>query len=306
VTATADSLYTSQPGISKQIRLLEDELGFPIFIRNGKHLTEITPAGSEIIALAGDILRKVENIRNVADEFHDNKRGELSIATTHTQARYRLPDIIQQFIKMYPEVKLSLHQGTPIQISNLASRGIADLAIATEGLDAFENLIMLPCYDWNRCILVPRDHPLVKIDTLSLEDVADHPIVTYVFGFTGRSNLDEAFAEKNLQPKVVLTAVDADVIKTYVRLKLGVGIIARMAYDESIDSDLVAIDASHLFGKSTTYIGLRRDKFLRGYIYDFIALFAPHLPKSQVETAMKLKERKDVQALFNGLELPIY
>ena len=306
VTATADSLYTSQPGISKQIRLLEDELGFPIFIRNGKHLTEITPAGSEIIALAGDILRKVENIRNVADEFHDNKRGELSIATTHTQARYRLPDIIQQFIKMYPEVKLSLHQWTPIQISDLASRGIADLAIATEGLDAFENLIMLPCYDWNRCILVPRDHPLVKIDTLSLEDVADHPIVTYVFGFTGRSNLDEAFAEKNLQPKVVLTAVDADVIKTYVRLKLGVGIIARMAYDESIDSDLVAIDASHLFGKSTTYIGLRRDKFLRGYIYDFIALFAPHLPKSQVETAMKLKERKDVQALFNGLELPIY
>lgn len=306
VTATADSLYTSQPGISKQIRLLEDELGFPIFIRNGKHLTEITAAGKEIIALAGDILRKVENIRNIADEFHDNKRGELSIATTHTQARYRLPGMIQHFINMYPEVRLSLHQGTPIQIADLASRGIADLAIATEGLEAFDNLTMLPCYDWNRCILVPKNHPLVEIDTISLEQVAQHPIITYVFGFTGRSNLDEAFFQKNLHPKVVLTAVDADVIKTYVRLNLGIGIIARMAYDETIDSDLVAIDASHLFGKSTTYIGLRRDKFLRGYIYDFIALFAPHLPKHQVETAMLLKERKDVQELFSDLELPIY
>ena len=305
VTATADSLYTSQPGISKQIRLLEDELGFPIFVRNGKHLTEITQAGKEIIDLAGDILRKVENIRNVADEFHDNKRGELSIATTHTQARYQLPDIIQQFIDLYPDVRFSLHQGTPIQIADLASRGITDLSIATEGLEAFENLTMLPCYDWNRCILVPKDHPLVTIDIISLDDVAKYPIVTYVFGFTGRSNLDEAFAKKKLDPKVVLTAVDADVIKTYVRLKLGIGIIARMAYDESIDSDLVAIDASHLFGKSTTYIGLRRDKFLRGYIYDFISLFAPHLPRSQVENAMALNERKEVEALFSDIELPI-
>ena len=306
VTATADSLFTSQPGISKQIRLLEDELGFPIFVRNGKHLTEVTLAGKEIIELAGEILRKVENIRNVADEFHDNKRGELSIATTHTQARYRLPDVIQKFIHLYPDVKLSLHQGTPIQIADLASRGIADLAIATEGLEAFDNLTMLPCYDWNRCLLVPQSHPLTEIDDVSLEDVAEHPIVTYVFGFTGRSNLDEAFAEKNLHPKVVLTAVDADVIKTYVRLNLGVGIIARMAYDETIDNDLVAIDASHLFGKSTTYLGLRRDQFLRGYIYEFIRLFAPHLPKDQVETAMAYNERIDVQALFSGVKLPIY
>ncbi len=306
VTATADSLYTSQPGISKQIRLLEDELGFPIFIRNGKHLTEITPAGKDIIALAGEILHKVENIRNVADEFHDNKRGELSIATTHTQARYRLPTMIDKFINRYPDVRLSLHQGTPIQIADLASRGIAGLAIATEGLEAFDNLTMLPCYDWNRCILVPKNHPLTKIDTISLENVADHPIITYVFGFTGRSQLDEAFMLKNLNPKVVLTAVDADVIKTYVRLGLGVGILARMAYDETIDSDLVAIDASHLFGKSTTYIGLRRDKFLRGFIYDFIELFAPHLPKQQVETAMLMKDRKQVQELFADLKLPVY
>ncbi len=306
VTATADSLYTSQPGISKQIRLLEDELGFPVFIRNGKHLTEITPAGKDIIALAGEILHKVENIRNVADEFHDNKRGELSIATTHTQARYRLPTMIDKFINRYPGVRLSLHQGTPIQIADLASRGVAGLAIATEGLEAFDNLTMLPCYDWNRCILVPKNHPLTKIDRISLENVADHPIITYVFGFTGRSQLDEAFRLKNLHPKVVLTAVDADVIKTYVRLGLGVGIIARMAYDATIDSDLVAIDASHLFGKSTTYIGLRRDKFLRGYIYDFIELFAPHLPKQQVETAMLMKDRKQVQELFADLELPVY
>lgn len=306
VTATADSLYTSQPGISKQIRLFEDELGFPVFLRNGKHLTEITPAGKDIIALAGEILRKVENIRDVADEFHDNKRGELSIATTHTQARYRLPVTIAKFINRYPEVRLSLHQGTPIQIADLASRGIAGLAIATEGLEAFDNLTMLPCYDWNRCILVPKDHPLTEIDTISLENVAYHPIVTYVFGFTGRSQLDEAFTQHNLSPKVVLTAVDADVIKTYVRLGLGVGIIARMAYDDTIDSDLVAIDASHLFGKSTTYIGLRRDKFLRGYIYDFIELFAPHLPKQHVEAAMMMKDRKQVQELFTDVVLPVY
>ncbi len=306
VTATADSLYTSQPGISKQIRLFEDELGFPVFLRNGKHLTEITPAGKDIIALAGEILRKVENIRDVADEFHDNKRGELSIATTHTQARYRLPVTIEKFINRYPEVRLSLHQGTPIQIADLASRGIAGLAIATEGLEAFDNLTMLPCYDWNRCILVPKDHPLTEIDTISLENVAHHPIITYVFGFTGRSQLDEAFTQHNLSPKVVLTAVDADVIKTYVRLGLGVGIIARMAYDDTIDNDLVAIDASHLFGKSTTYIGLRRDKFLRGYIYDFIELFAPHLPKQQVEAAMMMKDRKQVQELFTDVVLPVY
>ncbi len=306
VTATADSLYTSQPGISKQIRLFEDELGFPVFIRNGKHLSDITPAGKDIIALAGEILRKVENIRNVADEFHDNKRGELSIATTHTQARYRLPVTIERFINSYPEVRLSLHQGTPIQIADLASRGVAGLAIATEGLEAFDNLTMLPCYDWNRCILVPKDHPLTGVDTISLENVTEHPIITYVFGFTGRSQLDEAFRQQNLSPKVVLTAVDADVIKTYVRLGLGIGIIARMAYDETIDSDLVAIDASHLFGKSTTYIGLRRDKFLRGYIYDFIELFAPHLPKQQVETAMMMKDRKQVQELFADIVLPVY
>jgi LysR family cys regulon transcriptional activator len=306
VTTTAESLHTSQPGISKQIRLLEDELGFPIFIRNGKHLSEITPVGKDIIALAGEILHKVENIRNVADEFHDEMRGELSIATTHTQARYRLPGMIQTFINQYPGVRLSLHQGTPIQIADLASRGVADLAIATEGLEAFDNLTMLPCYDWNRCILVPRDHPLVELETISLENVAEYPIITYVFGFTGRSHLDEAFEKVNLNPKVVLTAVDADVIKTYVRLKLGIGIIARMAYDETIDKDLVAIDASHLFGKSTTYIGLRRDKYLRGYIYDFIELFAPHLPKKQVEKAIKMQDRKKVQTLFSDLELPIY
>ncbi|MCH9699493.1 MAG: HTH-type transcriptional regulator CysB [Gammaproteobacteria bacterium] len=306
VTATADSLFTSQPGISKQIRLLEDELGFPIFVRNGKHLTEITPAGKAIIELAGDILSKVENIRNLADEFNDNKRGELSIATTHTQARYQLPKMIQKFKGLYPDVRFSLHQGTPLQIADLASRGMADMAIATEGLEAFENLTMLPCYDWNRCILVPKNHPLQSIDRISLQDVAEYPIVTYVYGFTGRSNLDEAFAQNHLHPKVVLTAVDADVIKTYVRLNLGVGIIARMAYDEAIDSDLVAIDASHLFGKSTTYIGLRKDKFLRGYIYDFIGLFAPHLPREQVQKAMEQSEKKDVDALFAELELPVY
>ena len=305
VSATADSLYTSQPGISKQVRLLEDELGTPIFARNGKHLTEITAAGKQIVALAGAILGKVQDIKHIAQEHKDNKIGSLSIATTHTQARYALPDVVKEFMRRYPGIKLNMHQGTPMQIAELASRGIVDMAIATEGMEFFENLVMLPCYEWNRCILVQPGHPLAEQQEITLEDVAAYPIVTYVFGFTGRSQLDQAFEKHHLHPQVALTAVDADVIKTYVKLGLGVGIVARMAYDPVADSDLIALDASHLFGRSITKIGLRRDMFIRGFIYDFIRLFAPHLTREVIEQAIAIREQREFDALFRDIELPV-
>ena len=207
VSATAESLFTSQPGISKQIRLLEDELGLQIFSRSGKHLTEITPAGKDILDLAGRILGEVENIRRVSAEHNDNSHGSLTIATTHTQARYALPEVITAFMKQYPGVSLHMQQGTPMQISELAVSRKVDFAIATEALELFSDLIMLPCYRWNRSIVVPKDHPLTQLEQLTLEEVAKYPIVTYVFGFTGRSHLDNAFSDKGLQPKVVFTAV---------------------------------------------------------------------------------------------------
>jgi LysR family cys regulon transcriptional activator len=306
VSATAESLFTSQPGISKQVRLLEDELGIPIFARNGKQLTEITPAGKLIVELAGEILHKADNIRRIAEEYRDEQCGTLAIATTHTQARYALPPVVKQFMARYPRVTLTMHQGTPLQISELAARGVVDLAIATEALELFENLVMLPCYRWNRCVLVPQGHPLTEQDPLSLQEVAKWPLITYVFGFTGRSKLDEAFSQHGLQPRLALTAVDADVIKTYVRLGLGVGIVAKMAYDPKVDQDLVALDASHLFGPSVTKIGLRKDMFVRGFIYDFIELFAPHLTRDKVKRALKLRDQREIDALFEGLDLPCY
>ena len=304
VSATAQSLYTSQPGISKQIRLLEDELGVEIFARSGKHLTRVTPAGETILNMAGDILRKVDSIKQVAQEFSDEKKGSLSIATTHTQARYALPPVISSFITQYPDVSLHMHQGTPMQISELAADGTVDFAIATEALDLFTDLIMMPCYKWNRSIIVPKDHPLTKIGQLSLQDIARYPLVTYVFGFTGRSRLDEAFMSHGLAPKVVFTAADADVIKTYVRLNLGVGIIASMAYNPETDSDLVSLSADHLFSPSTTKIGFRRGTFLRGFMYDFIKLFAPHLDHDLVEQAYHCNSRMELEDLFRDIEIP--
>jgi LysR family cys regulon transcriptional activator len=304
VSATAESLYTSQPGISKQIRMLEDELGVQIFHRSGKHLTEITPAGSPIVIMAGEILDKVENVRQIAQEYCDQDRGTLSIATTHTQARYLLPDVISEFIRRYPDVALHMHQGTPVQISESASKGTVDLAIATEAMELFENLIMLPCYRWNRSVVVKHDHPLANEDKLTLEKLAEYPIVTYVFGFTGRSQLDDAFNAEGYVPKVVFTAADADVIKTYVKLGIGVGIVASMAFDPEIDNELIAIDASHLFEASTTKIGLRRGTFLRGYMYEFIELFAPHLNKALVDEALNAKTNEEIEQLFAGVELP--
>lgn len=306
VSATAQSLFTSQPGISKQIRLLEDELGVEIFARNGKHLSEITPAGKRIIQQAGEILQKADSIKRVAQEFSDETSGSLAVATTHTQARYALPGVISEFMSRYPDVSLHMHQGSPVQIAEMAANGVVDFAIATEGLEMFGDLVMLPCYNWNRCIVVPEGHPLAELEQLTLADVSAFPIVTYVFGFTGRSKLDDAFNERGLTPRVVFTATDADVIKTYVRLGLGIGIIAQMAYDQAQDHGLVALDASHLFEPSTTMIGCRRGTFLRGYMFEFMSLFAPHLSRDKVEQAFDGNLQRESEDLFDSIELPMH
>jgi LysR family transcriptional regulator, cys regulon transcriptional activator len=306
ISAAAESLYTSQPGISKQLRLLEEELGIELFSRNGKHLTEITPIGKQIIAKVENVLREVNNIQILAEEYRDDRRGNLSIATTHTQARYALPSVIKKFRERYPAVSLQVHQGSPAQIAELIQSGEVDFAIATESLELFDDLVMMPCYLWQRCVLVPLGHPLTAIEHLTLHDVAQYPLVTYIFGFTGRSQLDEAFRNAQLRPVVAFTATDADVIKTYVRLGMGVGIIARMAYDSVQDQDLVRLDASHLFAVNVTKIGFRQGMFLRSYMYDFIEIFAPHLTRDCVCSAERLQVSEEVSSLFDGVELPIF
>jgi LysR family cys regulon transcriptional activator len=305
VSQAAAHLYSSQPGISKQIKLLEDELGLQIFTRRGKHLVEITPAGREILGTSGEILQQIEKIQSLAQEHSDEHRGTLSLATTHTQCRYVLPPVIRRFMNKYPNVTLHMHQGTPTQISAAAADAGADFAIATEALELYTDLLMLPCYRWNRSILVPKGHPLVDESDLTLYKITNYPIVTYTFGFTGRSKLDEAFDAQDLKPRVVLTAADADVIKTYVRLGLGIGIVASMAFDAEIDNDLVALDASTLFEPSTTKIGFRRNSYCRGYMFDFIEMFAPHLDRDLVSRSLEAKTRNEVDELVAGIELPV-
>ncbi len=302
ISAAAEALYTSQPGVSKQIRLLEEELGVQIFARSGKHLTHVTPAGEQIIAEAERILTKVRNIRAIAADYDDDRRGSLSIATTHTQARHALPETVREFRERYPMVSLHMHQGTPMQIAELAARGNVDFAIATEAIELFEDLVMMPCYRWNRCIIVPDGHPLIEDTPLTLEKIARYPLVTYVFGFTGRSKLDEAFMREGLKPEVVFTATDSEVIKTYVGLGLGVGIIAKMAYDPARDHGIKALDASHLFEPSVTNIGFRRGAYLRGYMLEFLRLFAPHLTPAVVERAIQARSKEERVKLFEELD----
>jgi len=305
VTACAEALHTSQPGVSRQIRLLEEELGVQIFERTGKQLTRVTPAGEAILQQAERALEGVEAIRHHALEYSDPRSGSLSIATTHTQARYALPPVIGRFIRRFPRVRLRMHQGNPEQIAELTVSGEADFAIATEALEHFEGLVMMPCYRWNRAVVTPCDHPLREEDPLSLESVASYPIITYVFGFTGRSQLDQAFRQRNLTPNVTLTATDAEVIKSYVRLGIGVGIVARMAWDVKVDGDLCAIDAGHLFAPSTTWIGFRRGTVLRGYMYEFIEQFAPHLTRARVDAVVSARSRDERDRLMRDLQLPM-
>lgn len=306
ISRAALALHTSQPGVSKQIRQLEEELGVEIFARSGKHLSHLTAAGETILEHADEVLRQVSAIKAIALEHADKNAGTLGIATTHTQSRYVLPPVIGRFIGKFPRVALQLHQGSPVQISELAANGTADFAIATEALEQFSDLVMMPCYYWNRAILLPRDHPLAAGSTLSIADLARFPLVTYTFGFTGRSRLDEAFKQHGLAPNVVFTAADADVIKTYVRLGLGVGIVADMAHEADKDSDLIAIDASHLFAPSLTSIGFRRGMHLRSYMIEFIEMFAPHLSRGVIESCALTQNTQERKALLAELTVPRY
>jgi len=287
LSKAADVLHTSQPGISRQIQLLEQELEVEIFIRNGKRITSITPPGLAILETAERMLQDADNLKKIGKEFSDKESGTLIIATTHTQARYALPSVIKRFIGRYPKIKLNLRQGNPIEIATWVSSGKADLAIATEAIELFDELVMLPCYEWNRCIVVPPRHPLLQLKELTLEAIAQYTIVTYDFAFTGRSKINQAFEARGLQPNVVLTAIDADVIKTYVEIGLGVGILAKMAFDPVRDKKLRAIDAAHLFEPSTTRIGISRNSYIRHYVYDFIEMFAPHLNAETVKHALE-------------------
>ena len=306
ITAAAERLYTSQPGVSKQLKLLEEELGLQLFVRKGKSLGGITPAGEQVIARARKIMAEVDNIRSLASDYYHEEEGTLSIATTHTQARYVLPDVIREFRVRFPGVNLNLHQGTSEQIADMVKANEIDFAIATGSHELFSDLLLVPSYHWDRKIIVPKDHELVELDRkLTLEDLAKHPLVTYVFSFGGQSSLKRAFADRGLEPDVVFTARDADVIKTYVRMGLGVGIVASMAEDCSDGEDLTALDAEGLFPRSTTWIGFRKDVVLRRYMLDFVQLFAPHITTDQLERTRHVRSQSDIDDLFRDARLPV-
>ena len=286
VSEAAEALHTSQPGVSKQIRALEDELQVQVFVRHGKRLVAVTEPGKAVIAIAERILAEAQNLRRAGEEYANEKLGTLTVAATHTQARYVLPKAVTAFKQRYPKVRFVIRQGNPTQICEEVVAGNADLCVATEAIDLFPELVSLPVYQWNRCVVVPPKHPLLKSKPLTLEEVATFPIVTYDYAFANRSLMQKAFETRGLTPNIVLTALDADVIKTYVGLGLGVGIMAQMAFDAKRDHPLRAIDASHLFESSTTRLGIKRGAYLRRYAYEFIELFAPQLPRSVVEKAV--------------------
>jgi LysR family cys regulon transcriptional activator len=287
LSEAAHALHTSQPGISKQIRQLEDELGVDILVRHGKRVVDVTKPGRVILGIAERMLQDAENLKQVAREFNTEGTGSLVIATTHTQARYALPPVITRFSQRYPKVRLSLRQGSPQQIADLVKTGETDIAIVTEATEFYDGLVLLPCYQWNRCVITPLKHPLLREKQLSLEAIARYPIVTYDFAFTGDSPVKRAFDNRGISPNVVLTAIDADVIKAYVEMGLGIGILAKMAFDPARDLGLRLIDASHLFESSMTRIAMRPNAYLRGYVYEFIELFAPHLKRTVVDATLK-------------------
>jgi LysR family transcriptional regulator, cys regulon transcriptional activator len=283
VSDAAVALHTSQPGVSKQIRLLEEELGVEMLVRSGKRVVDLTEPGRAIVAVAERVLREAANLKRVAEDFNQEDAGSFTIATTHTQARYSLPNVIKQFSERYPKVKLTLHQGNPSQIAGEVMSGRADLGIATESLSDVAELMSLPCYEWHHCLVTPLDHPLLAQGSISLFDVGRYPIITYDTAFAGRSKINRAFDQQGVTPNIILSALDADVIKAYVALGLGIGIVAKMAFEPARDTGLRMIEIDDLFPLNTTRIAFRRDGYLRRYVYEFIELFAPHLTRETVE-----------------------
>ena len=286
LTEVAKVLHTSQPGVSRQIRELEEELGVDLFVRAGKRLTALTPMGTLVLPIVENLLNDAESLRRAGQEFAQQATGRLSIAATHSQARYALPGAVRDFRQRFPQVSFNLHQGSPDQVAEMLLSGEADIGIATEALTTYDALVALPCYRWTHSVIVPPGHALLDGAPLTLQRLAQFPIITYHAGYTGRLHIDEAFAEAGLEFELVLTAMDADVVKTYVELGLGVGIVAAIAFDEQRDRELRAIDARHLFEVNLTKLAIRRGSFLRSYVYDFIETFASPLTRAVVERAL--------------------
>lgn len=304
VSLASEKLYTSQPGISKQIKLLEDELGVQIFTRAGKHLSEVTPVGQKIVALAREILNKSHDIKIIAKEFSQPNQGSLTITTTYTQARYALPVVIQQFMQQYPNITLHMEQGSSSQCIIQAQSGQADFAIVTELSQLSDEMIALPCYHWNQAIIVMKDHPLAQSSLITLEQLAKYPLVSYDFSNDG-SDLNQAFNRANQSPNIVFSTTDAELIKTYVKLGVGVGIVAKMAVNDNANDDFAVLNAGHIFPYSTTYVVFKRSLFLRRYMYDFIRQFSPHLNRQTIDKLLLCETNIEVQAMFNGVKLPI-
>lgn len=286
LTEAAKALYTSQPGVSKAIIEFEEELGVEIFSRHGKRIRGLTEPGRAVLKAVEIIMQEIDGLKQIGKEFAAQDTGSLTIATTHTQARYSLPKVVQAFTQKFPKVRLSLLQGNPRQIADMVLKDQADLVIATEAIANLDGLITLPCYQWEHVVVVPVDHPLLKSPELTLEEIAAHPLITYDTAFAGRNKIDHAFAVRSLKPDVLLEAIDADVIKTYVELGMGIGIIAGMAFDPERDRNLRAIPAGHLFGTNVSRVAVKQGAYLRGYVYTFIELLAPTLNRKMIEQVM--------------------
>lgn len=286
LTEAAKALFTSQPGVSKAIIELEEELGIDIFTRHGKRIRGLTEPGRQVLKSVETILQEVEGLKRIGKEFAAQDSGSFTIATTHTQARYSLPPVVQSFSQKFPKVRLSLLQGNPKQVADMVLHGQADLAIATEAIADIDGLVSLPCFQWEHMVVVPHEHPLARLKDITLGDIATFPLVTYDAAFAGRNKIDQAFTRRGLKPDVVLEAIDADVIKTYVELGMGVGIIAGLAYNATRDTHLKAIPAGHLFGMNVSRIALKEGAYLRGYVFTFIELLAPNLSRKLVEQVL--------------------
>ena len=283
ISKASEALSTSQPGVSKQIKLLEDEIGIKIFQRNGKRLVNLTEPGELVLSSIETILQESNNIKVISEEYIEKDQGTFTIATTHTQARYKLPKVVEEFVKKYPKINLNIHQGNPSQVTDQIINGGADVGIATESINLSEDIHTIPCYQWNRCVVMPKNHPLTEVRKITLEDLAAYPMITYDYAFTGSTIVSEVFKNANIEPNIMLTAIDADVIKTYVSLNMGIGLIAEMAFDVTTDHPMVSRDVSHLFPLSTTYIGIRRENFLRKYTSDFIRMFIPKASEKELK-----------------------
>ncbi|HVW65985.1 MAG TPA: CysB family HTH-type transcriptional regulator [Nitrosospira sp.] len=290
LTDTANALFTSQSGVSKHIKDLEDELGVELFVRKGKRLLGLTDPGKELAKIVERILLDARNIKRLAQQFSDQEQGYLTIATTHTQAQYALPPVVTQFKKAFPQVHLVLHQSSPGEIVSMLLDGVADIGIATEALESVSELASFPYYSWHHAIIVPHGHPLEAVHPLTINAIAEYPIITYHEGFTGRAGIDEAFAREGIIPDIAMSALDADVIKTYVELELGIGIVASMAFNPARDVRLNLLDSSHLFQKNITNISVRRGHYLRGYAYRFIELCLPALTEADIRSSVRPAE----------------